>query len=195
MRSTLFALLLSAAAPALAESRAWDFRVLLEDREIGRHRFELRATEGGRELRSEARFEVRVLRIPAYRYEHEAVERWRGDCLESLRSRTNDNGEPAEVDWRSAGGGCAMSFAYWNPRILKGGRLLNAQTGEVVPVSVVAQGEETIEVRGRRVLAQRHRLQSLAGPKMAIDLWYAGGEWVALQSTTEGGRVLRYRLM
>lgn len=191
MRRVLFAILLLAAAPALAESRAWDFRVFLGEREIGRHRFELRETGGGRELRSEARFEVRVLKIPAYRYEHEALERWRGECLESLRSQTNDNGERAEVNWRSSGG-CAMSFAYWNPRILRGGRFLNAQTGEVVPVTVAAQGEEKVQVRGREVLAQRHRL---TGPNLAIDLWYAEDEWVALQSVTEGGRVLRYRLM
>jgi hypothetical protein len=85
-----------------------------------------------------------------------------------------------------------MSFAYWNPRILQARRLLNAQTGEVVPVTVAAQGEEMVDVRGRKVLAQRQRL---SGPKLSIDLWYAGGEWVALQSEAGGGRRLIYRLM
>lgn len=192
MRRALLAILLAAAAPAFAEARAWDFRVFLEEREIGRHRFTLSGQGAERELRSEARFDVRVLFIPAYRYRHDALERWRGDCLVSLQATTDDNGEPSAVDWRGPAGGCAMSFAYWNPRILRGGRFLNAQTGEVVPVTVAPQGEETVEVRGRRVPAQRHRL---TGPNLTIDLWYAGDEWVALQSVTEGGRVLRYRLM
>jgi len=195
MRRVLLTILLCAAVPAFAEARAWDFRVFLEEREIGRHSFTLRERGSERELRSEARFDVRVLRIPAYRYRHDALERWRGDCLVSLSATTDDNGEPGAVDWRGQAGACDMSFAYWNPRMLQARRLLNAQTGEVVPVTVTAQGEETLEVRGRPVLAQRHRLLSLAGPKLVIDLWYAGGEWVALQSTTEGGRVLRYRLM
>lgn len=192
MRRALFTVLLLAAAPACAEARAWDFRVFLDEREIGRHRFTLSGRGAERELRSEARFDVRVLLIPAYRYRHDALERWRGDCLVSLSATTDDNGEPSAVDWRGQSGACEMSFAYWNPRILQARRLLNAQTGEVVPVTATAQGEETVQVRGRLVLAQRHRL---TGPKLAIDLWYAGGEWVALQSEAAGGRRLVYRLM
>lgn len=191
MRRVALCALLLAASSAAAEVRDWDFRVFLDDREIGRHRFELRSDAGGRSLTSEARFEVRVLGIPAYRYEHAASERWRGDCLESLRARTNDNGSRSEVDWREREGGCTLSFAYWNTRILDARRLLNAQTGVVEPVSFTARGEETIQVRGLPVLAQRHRLN---GAKLAIDLWYAGGEWVALESATAGGRLLRYRL-
>jgi hypothetical protein len=35
----------------------------------------------------------------------------------------------------------------------------------------------------------------LDGPGSPIDLWYsAGQEWLALESTVAGGRVLRYRL-
>jgi hypothetical protein len=192
MKRLALAILLLAAAPAHAEARAWNFRVFLDEREIGRHRFTLSGQGAERELRSEARFDVRVLRIPAYRYRHDALERWRGDCLLSLSATTDDNGEPSAVDWRGQPGACDMSFAYWNPRILQARRLLNAQTGEVVPVTVTAQGEETMEVRGRPVLAQRHRL---TGPRLAIDLWYAEGEWVALQSEAAGGRLLRYRLM
>lgn len=192
MRRLLFAILLLASAPAFAEARAWDFRVFLDEREIGRHRFILSGQGAVRELRSEARFDVRILRIPAYRYRHDALERWRGDCLVSLSASTDDNGEPSAVDWHGPAGACDMSFAYWNPRILQARRLLNAQTGEVVPVTVTAQGDETVQVRGRPVLAQRHRL---TGPKLAIDLWYAGGEWVALQSEAAGGRRLVYRLM
>jgi len=192
MSRVLFAVLLLAAAPAFAEARAWEFRVFLEEREIGRHRFILSGQGAQRELRSEARFDVRILRIPAYRYRHDALEHWRGDCLVSLSATTDDNGEPSGVDWRGSAGACDMSFAYWNPRILQARRLLNAQTGEVVPVTVTGQGEETVEVRGQPVVAQRYRL---SGPKLTIDLWYAGGEWVALQSETSGGRRLFYRLM
>jgi hypothetical protein len=187
------ALLLLAAASSGAETRAWDFRVFLDDREIGRHRFTLRADGAERELRSEARFEVKVLGFTAYRYAHEATERWAGDCLRSLASRTEDNGEKLAVDWRAEGGDCRMSFAYWNPRILEAvGALLNAQTGAFVPVAVQAQGEETIEVRGKPAPSRRYRL---SGPDLSIDLWFAGRDWVALESAAKGGRRLRYRLI
>lgn len=187
------ALILAAtAAPAAgAQGRAWDFRVLLDDAEIGWHRFTLRAAAAGRELRSEARFEVRFLAVPVYRYEHEATELWRDGCLRELASRTDENGKRQSVNWRDAEHGCQMSFAYWNPKILKAERLLNAQTGELLPVSVQPLGEESIQVRGRTVRAQRYRLD---GPQLAIDIWLDDGEWVALESAAKGGRRLRYEL-
>jgi hypothetical protein len=184
--------LLLAATPAIAEPLAWNFRVFLDEREIGHHHFALRTDGGARELRSEARFQVRVLGLTVYRYVHDAMERWRDDCLQALDSTTDDNGDREKVDWRGEPGGCALSFAYWNPKILQGGRLLNAQTGRFEPVTVTSQGEETIEVRGRPTQSQRYRL---AGTNLAIDLWYAGTQWVALESAAKGGRRLRYQLI
>ena len=192
LRAITCLLLLLAALPAHAETRSWNFRVFLDEREIGTHSFTLRTDGGERELKSEARFQVRLLGFTAYRYLHDATERWGGDCLLALTARTDDNGERESVDWRTADGGCAMSFAYWNPKILQSARLLNAQTGKFVPVTVAPQGEETVEVRGQPALSRRYRL---SGPDLAIDLWFAGREWVALESDAKGGRRLRYRLM
>jgi hypothetical protein len=207
MRSLLAAILfVNAIAAAHAELNAWKFRVLLDDREIGRHEFVLQGAGEERELRSVARFDVRFLFVNVYRYRHEAVERLNGDCLQSLVSRTETNGERQSVraavrgnqlvverpESRDAYKGCVMSFAYWNPQILNANALLNSQTGELLPVKVASQGEETIEVRGQPVTAQRHRLST---PQLSIDLWYAGDEWVALESPAKGGRRLRYELL
>jgi len=171
----LVALLASAAA---AHAKTWSFRVLLDDKEIGTHRFTLTERGAERELVSEASFRVTFLGFPAYRYRHRATERWRDGCLSALDSTTDDNGEPYKVDWR-AQDECVLSFAYWNPKILGEKRLLNAQTGEIEPVSVSRQGAEHYRIVGR---------------KLAIDLWYAAGEWVALETTAGGKRRLRYRL-
>lgn len=189
MKTPLFLALILGAAPACAKS--WSFRVLLDEREIGTHRFTLieRGTE--RELVSEASFRVTILGFPAYRYRHEATERWREGCLHSLVSSTDDNGAPHRVDWR-AQGGCVLSFAYWNPKILGARELLNAQTGKLEPVKVAAMGEELIQLGATAVAAQRYRIN---GQKLAIDLWYAEGqEWIALETTAGGNRRLRYQL-
>jgi len=191
-RALLIAALVLAATAASAQTRAWDFRVLLDESEIGRHRFSLRENGVEREMRIEARFEVKFLAITFYRYEHLATEHWRDGCLRALASRTDDDGQRLAVDWREPGSGCQMSFAYWNPKILRERRLLNAQTGEIVPVSVQALGEESIAVRGRPVQAQRYRLSA---PQLAIDLWLDDGDWVALESPAKGGRRLRYELL
>ena len=200
------ALLFATSLPVEARSRSWDFQVFLGDAPIGYHQFTLDEQGERRELRSESRFAVKVLLFTAYRYEHDATELWRGDCLESLTARTNDNGGRPTVDARSDGerlavatakgreiiAGCVMSFAYWNPQILRQARLLNPQTGEYEAVTVTTLGVENITVRGAPVAAKRFRLTGSGKP---IDLWYSlGEEWLALESTVAGGRRLRYQL-
>jgi hypothetical protein len=180
------------------------FRVLLDGKPIGQHRFELREDGDSREVLSQAEFKVRFLFLYVYRYQHTATERWRGDCLESLDARTDDNGDIGTVDASRRGDGltvkttrsqdvyqgCVRSFAYWNPKILEGGRLLNAQTGEYLPVRVLAMGEDRIPVKGRIEPTRRYRL---TGKDIDIDLWYTlDREWVALESNVDDGHLLRY---
>lgn len=189
MKALLFVALITGPLPAWAAT--WSFRVLLDGKEIGTHRFTLIERGAERELVSEASFRVTFVGFSAYRYRHQATERWREGCLRSLASTTEDNGEPYKVDWR-AQGECVLSFAYWNPKILGEKQLLNAQTGELEPVTVTALGEDAIDTGNGKLSAQRYRI---AGRKLAIDLWYADGrDWVALETTAGGNRRLRYRL-
>ncbi len=204
----LFAMLslLAVSTPALTAADAdWQFRVLLDQREIGSHRYTLESAGPGLVIRSTAQFDVKLLFISAYRYEHEAVERWRDGCLQSLASRTDTNGERIAITAEAASGGlaverpdgrdlhpgCVMSFAYWDPRILTADRLLNSQTGKLEPVRVTPRGLETVPVRGEQRVASRYRI---SGQGLQIDLWYAGESWVALEALTQGGRLLRYEL-
>jgi hypothetical protein len=201
------AVLLGASAHAGA-LREWRFDVSLDGRPIGEHHYALRELDNGRELTSEARFRVKVLFFPAYRYEHEAREVWRGECLAQIDARTDDNGERSTVIGRESGGRfrvetgrsvdvlepCVQSFAYWNPQILEAARLLNPQTGEHVPVTVVRQGRESI---GNYEHADRYRLigADASGAPLQIDLWYTRErEWLALESLMPDGRRLRYSL-
>ena len=198
----------AASSPGLSgleTGREWNFRVLLDGKEVGWHRYVVRADGDATEVESRAQFDVRFLFLDAYRYRHEARERWRGACLDELQSRTETNGtveavaavasDEALVVAGPAGDarlpGCVMSFAYWDPRVLGATRLLNSQTGELLPVRVDARGTERVTVAGRSVPATRHRLSA---PELQIDLWYADGRWVALEAPTPGGRVLRYEL-
>jgi len=49
-----------------------------------------------------------------------------------------------------------------------------------------------LTVRGEPVAAYRYRL---SGEDLKIDLWYSpDNHWLALESTLEGGRKLRYRM-
>jgi hypothetical protein len=190
-----------------APDREWRFRVLLDGDEIGYHSFEL-IDEGERaRLRSEASFTVRFLFFDAYKYRHENEEIWRDGCLQAIDARTRVNGKSLEVRGQrleeafvvaadqadqALADDCVMSFAYWKPEFLDQERLLNSQTGEYVPVTIEPVAEEELEIRGEAVRAVRY---SLAAGNLDMQLWYTPErEWLALESTTEGGRLLRYEL-
>lgn len=189
-----------------ATAREWNFTAYLDDDKIGYHRFALTERDGVRELVSEARFVVKFLFVTAYRYAHDNRERWDGECLARIESATDDNGERFHVRGRETGAGfvidagddratlpgCVMTFAYWNPRFLEAPRLLNAQNGDYLDVTVRDLGTDSVVVRGAPRAARHYRLEARG---FRIDLWYSPErEWLALDSVTESGRRLRYRL-
>ncbi|MCW5656717.1 MAG: hypothetical protein KIT60_03350 [Burkholderiaceae bacterium] len=194
-----------AETPAASEA-GWTFRVLLDGKPIGEHRFRAGAPDvaGERTMVSEASFAVRLLGITVYRYQHRAVERWRGDCLVALSADTDDNGQRMRVSALAQGSafevslpaaqsasGCVMSFAYWHPALRAQQRLLNAQTGRIEPVRIASLGEASLEVGTRRVNASGWRI---SGPARPIDVWYSPqGDWVGLDTRVDGGRTLSYR--
>jgi len=191
-----------------SQEQHWNFRVFLDDKSIGYHSFRI-IPQGNdaRELQIRAHFDVKFLFFVAYRYRHNNTEVWQGNCLQRIEARTNDNGKQYFVRGSQSGkafevmsddeeitaAGCVKTFAYWDPSILKARRLLNAQTGEFVDVEVESLGEDRIPVNGQLMRANHYRLNSELGE---IDLWYAvdGQRWLALQSKTESGRKLSYRM-
>lgn len=200
----------SAVSSASVESteRTWNFRVLLGSKDIGEHRFSVR-DEGDRQVvRIDADFDVKVLFVNAYSYDHANVEHWMDDCMHHIDAETDDNGDLLRVSGARTDSGfvvetheadeslivtdCMRSFAYWNPDILSSDRLLNAQTGEWVDVDIVDLGADELEIGGRPVAARKYRIAMEEGP---ITLWYTQDShlWLALEAETESGRILRYQ--
>lgn len=199
----LAAMLTALAGPAQAQTKQWKFRALLDGKPIGTHTFTLTGTTDDGELRSEAKFDVRILFIPAYRYRHLAIERWHHGCLAAITAKTDDDGKISEVEGRSENDvmtiatgnnrykadGCVLSFAYWNPDMLRQTRLLNAQTGEYQAVSIASLADDRGSTPGRE---KRYRI---SGPKQPIELRYSdAGEWIGLDTIVGGGRHLVYQL-
>lgn len=186
--ATAAALASGQAAGADLATREWRFHVSLDGRPIGQHSFVLRDIGDSRELTSEARFRVRVLFFDAYRYDHRALETWRGDCLQQLDASTDVNGKRTVVAITPVDE-CVQTFAYWNPSILRATRLLNPQTGEYEPVQISELGSEVIAGQP----AERFRLIGGGATPLKIDLWYSPArDWLALESRTPEGRTLRY---
>lgn len=210
----LLALLALTALPGAIEARdadrEWNFRVLVDEKPVGHHRFALEDRGEVREISSAADFEYQLLFLTLYDYQHDNREIWQGECLQRIDSRTDDNGKQFSVDGRQKADafvldrntealdareilpGCVRTFAYWDLALLKGDRLLNSQTGVYMDVNLSEPVPDRIEVRGNELATQRYRLE--AGEHQ-IDLWYtADREWVGLQSRAGEGRTLRYVL-
>jgi len=200
-------LVMSIGEAAAAESREWAFRVSLDDKEVGSHYFRIDEKDGKTRLETEADLAVKMLLITVYRYLHRNVESWEDGCLTGIESSTKVNGKTQAVSGqrqgdffnvRSSGESvrlpeCVMSFAYWNPEILKEARLLNSQNGEYVEVDVSGPVYDERLVRDQTLPAQRYRLN--AGD-IDLKLWYSlDDQWLALESKMRGGRVLSYELM
>lgn len=201
----LFALTLLSSIPALAET--WDFDVYLDKQKIGTHRFDY---ENGT-LNSLADFNVKLLWMSAYRYQHQATEQWQGECLSKLSAQTRENKVKTIVEGQQHSQQfevkvneknvslptCIMTFAYWNPLMRQQSKLLNPQNAEFLDVTVTGQGTSTLKVRGQNTPTQVYLLKGRfeGKEKLNIRLWYdERDEWVGLESTTPEGYKINYKL-
>lgn len=186
------------------QQQTWNFRVMLDDQPIGSHKVRVDSSDGNVAVHTIANFDVRILFIPVYSYEHEAKENWNDGCIVAINTTTDDNGEKYYIsskkdtqslslkthDGKSSLNGCVRTFAYWDVNLLKSDRLLNTQTGEYLPVSITDMGLKTLDIDGKEVQARSFRL---VAEEMTIDLWYTKDmRWLALESITDTGSVLRY---
>lgn len=194
-------LLLGSAHASTDREREWRFTVYLDGNPIGYHNFRVEDAAGERLVASDAEFNVKFLFFTAYRYEYENRETWSSGCLKGLESRTDDNGELFRVrarkrdkafvidsrDGESEIASCVKTFAYWDHSFLTADRLLNAQTGEYLDVVVSDLGTDRVAVRGEERDARRYCLTARG---LTIDVWYSPErEWLALASSTDGGRL------
>jgi len=195
-------------ANALANSftKSWNFDVFYDGENIGEHSFLVSKEKSKTEISIDASFDIKILFFTAYKYRHTNREVWKGQCLESINAETNDNGTEFLVQGERKNtllevknneallklDSCVKTFAYWDQNIVNSNKLLNSQTGKVEDVVVTSLGVNSIDSVLGKQSASKYRLQAKT---FAIDLWYsADSEWLALESTTEDGNVLTYKL-
>ena len=178
--------------------RVLDFEVFLDDREVGRHTFELLEKGDSIQVSSSMSLDFKLIKIKQVKYRHQADEVWESGCLVSLQSETEKQGKAFAVDASTDQtglvvqrakeietlDGCVRGFSYWNPQWLQGAYLLNAESGINVPVEI-----------NSRISAQDNITHiAITLPKADIDLQYDdAGEWLSLQTELLIGGTLRYQ--
>ncbi len=192
--------------PCLSFAQDWNFNVLMDEKLIGEHSFQLKEEDKFNQLISNASFKVTLLSIPVYKYKHISKELWNKDCLYAIESSTQDGGDDFKVLGKTEASNfrliepanktfvaeCPMTFSYWNPLMLKQKKLLNVQTGEYVEVEIKNLGKRSIKVKNENFETD---LYQVLAPKINIQLWYKDNkEWVKLESITPDNHRISYIL-
>ena len=189
---------------AIAEQEL-NFKVWLDDREIGRHDVRISEENQQTSVFSKVKFKVKMMFINLFSYNHQAEEKWDGDCLASIDTYTKSNGREYFVKGQQQANAfqlsrevtkqpridetlspCIGTYAYWDLSRLQRDQLLNTQTGEVDPADLISEGKQPIPRLDR--VADTYRLKT---DNPDIRLWYSDdGEWLALETDTDGRRLV-----
>jgi hypothetical protein len=142
--------------------------------------------------------------ITLFRYRHTAIERWAGDQVVALDSKTDDNGKAFRVSGRREAQGFvveatgvpryiapanALPATHWNRRELDG-PWINTQDGKLVRPRVAPQGVENVPTAGAgSIRANRFVLSG----DVDMDLYYdSQPSWAGLRFKGKDDSVIRY---
>lgn len=198
--------LMSFSLAAKIDEQKIEFDIYLNDKKVGQQSVDITPTDDGENVVIESQFNIKLLFVNVFSYQHTANEVWRDSCLHSIDTSTKENSDEFFVqskkidDGLSITGnlgtqdiqGCVRSFAYWDLPRLDGEQLLNGQTAKYVSAKLVANGEEEFLVKDKVITASRYTLTAEGSD---ISLWYDKNQnWVGLSTLVKGGRTLSYTL-
>ena len=201
MKKLLYAIFLVISNFAYAE--VWKFNAILNDKVIGQHTF---IYEDGKTV-SNANFKFEYF-LMDFSYQHKSTETLADDCLKTISSKTDDDGDLYEVSGHIEANQflvttnnettelplCVMTFAYGNPKILEQKKLMNSQNGEYLDVDIRFLREEKHMVKGKEILTSLWQIEAKGDDgDLLVQLWYDENmNWVSLKSQTPIGDIQYY---
>ncbi len=187
--------------PAAAEGLGASFEIIRKGAPIGTHVVHVRHVGDRTVVDTDIKMRVNFGPVPVFHYRHESREVWREGRVQSIDSRTNNNGRKSRLAVRQVADGLqvdgtgyrgmvppdAIPSSYWNRSIVSADTLLNTQNGELIDISTTALGR-TVSPGG--AYAEHFRITGT----VALDLWYDDARWVGSTFTVRGEE-LTYRLL
>jgi hypothetical protein len=203
---TLAFLMILAPGPAVASP--WDpsdgarleFDVLRDGGKFGTHI--LKFDRDGDTLTVDTDVELRVTLGPITLFEHlhDVTEKYTGDRLVWVGSRTKTGGKWKTLSVEAVSGGfnvkgekfkglvkdSIIPSTHWNEDQMRQGFLFSTETGESLPMKVTDRGIENIKAAGRSIEARRYDVDS----ELDASFWYdAQGRWVKTAFEAEGSKI------
>ena len=192
MQSSVFA-----QSKLLHDKTIISFEVLLDNKPVGAHTFSIERSKNIINVHSKMQLRIKFLGLFPVSYFHESSEYWRDGCLIGLEATTKERGKAIRVSAQlkdkaleivSADGidtlqGCIKSFAYWDPNLLSGERLLNTENGELVSVNI------------KTINNQNDGSKSVVIENSEADIYLeysSADQWLSLKSQLKVGGDLHY---
>lgn len=178
----------AASAATVPPGGSLQFDVIRKGKDIGDHAYAFSGTKQALVVRVTTNIAVKVplIGITAYSFDHSSVESWSGDKLKRVRSATNDDGTPHQLD--TAGKGL-LPASLWDEDIVRQTRLLNTIDGHVMSVRVSDLGMESVATKRGKVSAHHYRLSG----DLKRDLWFdAEGNLAHVAFTADDGSQVSY---
>jgi hypothetical protein len=197
-------LVLAPAAARAAGTETRRFAVLVDGKPAGECRLSYTSAEGSESLAGAAAVRVRHL-LGTYHYNYEGTEVWKGDRLERLGCKSDDDGKKCALQAVAREGGLHVTAngkttvvkpevwtsSYWRMPARQQQAaaldLLDLDTGKILSVRFQVLGATRLTVAGQPVDCTRCKVSG----QSEADLWYdAQGHLVRQSSIEDGHRTL-----
>ncbi len=195
--------MLAATAQAETAPLSIRFAVMRGDTQIGTNTIELSYNGGKTFVQIATHVEVTIAFVKLYRFDQTETEQWSNGRLQSLSSRTDDNGKMHRVNAHSREGkivvdgdgqlrvadAAILPVSLWNRPFLEHGIGLDPEVGSIVPVSVTDKGEDDMVVAGRTEYAHHFVIKTT----FSQDVWYdEHGRLIRVKMQVRDGSTIHY---
>jgi hypothetical protein len=179
------------------------FAVMRGDAQIGTNTIELSYNGGQTSVRIATHLEVTIAFVKLYRFDQTETEQWSNGRLQSLSSRTDDNGKMHRVDAVSRQGkmvvdgdgqlrvadAAILPVSLWSRPAPDHGFGLDPEGGSIVPVFVTDKGEDDMVVAGRTRYAHHFVVKTT----FSRDVWYdERGRLIRVKMQVRDGSTIHY---
>ena len=168
-----------------------EFDIYRNNKNIGKHIFSFKKSNGQLEVESKINFEIKKLGIILYKYHVTGTEFYKDGKLVKINSKTNQNGKEKYVnmelengqhiiDGSSYQGKAPIDYllgTWWNHSIVKAKAQISAVSGRIIKQKVAFLGKETIKIDDKSYKTLHFNFSSTdkklsKKKKLNTDVWY-----------------------